>query len=154
MKSVCYVSVRGESVQSASCDHTYEWVVQNEPTEDADGLMVYKCSKCGAIIDSKRIDKLSDNYSQAINKNIKIVTQAKAGQTVIIDLKSWNSIPKSFFEALEKRQTNTTVVVRYLYKNKVYEFTVAPDTVIDTTCDYYGPEKLIVQYGAKVVNEM
>lgn len=143
-----------QSTQSTSCDHTYEWVVQNESTEDADGLMVYKCSKCGAISNSRKIPKLLDNYSYVIEKNIKIVNQAKAGQTIKIDLKTWNSMPKAFFVELTKRQVNTTIVIRFIYKNKVYEFTIAPDTVIDTTCDYYGPEKLIELYGAEVINEM
>ena len=76
--------------------------------------------------------------------------QAKSGQTIKIDLKDWNSIPKSFFEELAKRRDITTVI-RFVYNHKVYEFVIARGQTVDTSVDYYGPEKLIQLYGAKEV---
>ena len=142
-------AVTDDTAKSA-CDHDYEWTTVNEATEDCDGLEECRCTKCGAVCASRKIPKLSDNFNYVVEKETEKFVQAKSGQTIKIDLKDWNSIPKSFFEELAKRRDITTTI-RFVYNHKVYEFTIERGQTVDTACDYYGPEKLIQLYGAKEV---
>ncbi len=132
------------------CDHDYVWTTVNEATEDCEGLEECRCTKCGAVYASRKIPRLSDNYNYVVEKETDKYVQAKSGQTIKIDLKDWNSIPKSFFEELAKRRDITTTI-RFVYNHKVYEFTIERGQTVDTSVDYYGPEKLIQLYGAKEV---
>ena len=143
-------SVTKGSTAVTTCDHDYEWTTINDATEDYEGLEVCRCTKCGAVCASRSIPKLSDDFSYVTEKYIKQYEQAKSGQTIKLDLKNWNSIPKSFFEELAKRRDITTTI-RFIYNHKVYEFTIERGQSVDTSVDYYGPEKLIQLYGAKEV---
>ena len=58
--------------------------------------------------------------------------------------------PKTFFEKLANRR-DITVTIQFTYAHKNYEMTITPDQTIDTSCDYYGPLKLIELYGASEV---
>jgi hypothetical protein len=132
-----------------ACIHDYNWTVEKEPTITEDGELVYKCTKCGHIKARQPLSAEGYCFFTAQNK----IKDDKAGQTIEIDLKQWNSIPKSFFEELAKRR-DITVKIRFIYKHKNYEMTITPDVQIDLsdeTIDYYGPEKLIQLYGAKEV---
>ena len=132
-----------------ACIHDYNWTVEKEPTITEDGELVYKCTKCGHIKARQPLSAEGYCFFTAQNK----IKDAKAGQTIEIDLNQWNSIPKSFFEELTKRR-DITVKIRFIYKHKNYEMTITPDVQIDLsdeTIDYYGPEKLIQLYGAKEV---
>lgn len=135
---------------ASSCSHDYEWTTINDASEDYDGLEVCRCTKCGAVCDSRSIPKLSDNINYVTEKYIGQYEQAKSGQTIKLDLKSWNSMPKAFFEELAKKRDITTTI-RFLYNHKIYEFTIARDQAVDTSLEWYGPEKLIELYGAKEV---
>lgn len=130
-----------------ACNHDYQWTVEREPTITEDGEEVYKCTKCGDISARQPLSAAGFCFLDAEGK----VRNAKAGQTLKLNFKQWNSIPKAFFEELAKRR-DITVVIRFTYKHKTYEMTVTPDMVIDISHDYYGPEKLILLYGAKEVN--
>ena len=129
-----------------ACDHDYQWTVEREPTITEDGEEVYKCTKCGDISARQPLSAEGFCFLDAEGK----VRNAKAGQTLKLDFKQWNSVPKAFFEELAKRR-DITVVIRFTYKHKTYEMTVTPDMAIDISHDYYGPEKLILLYGAKEV---
>jgi hypothetical protein len=128
------------------CVHDYQWTVEREPTITEDGEEVYKCTKCGDISARQPLSAEGFCFLDAEGK----VRNAKAGQTLKLNFKQWNSVPKAFFEQLAKRR-DITVVIRFTYKHKTYEMTVTPDMAIDTSYDYYGPEKLIQLYGAKEV---
>ena len=121
-------------------------MVEREPTITEDGEEVYKCTKCGDISARQPLSAAGFCFLDAEGK----VRNAKAGQTLKLNFKQWNSIPKAFFEELAKRR-DITVVIRFTYKHKTYEMTVTPDMAIDISHDYYGPEKLILLYGAKEV---
>ena len=134
----------------AICNHNYEWIVENEPTEDETGLLVEKCTKCGNIRSSQVIPAIKDDYGRCMYERTKQILRAKSGQTITIDIGYWDTLPKSFFEALANKR-DITVKVKFMNKGKHYEFTVAPGQTIDTSLDYYGPEMLIQKYGAKEV---
>ena len=137
--------------QGGICDHNYEWMVENEPTEDKTGLLVEKCTKCGNIRSSQVIPAIKDDYGRCMYERTKQILCAKSGQTITVDIGYWDSLPKSFFEALANKR-DITVKVKFMYKGNHYEFTIAPGQTIDTSLDYYGPEKLIQLYGAVIVN--
>ena len=132
------------------CDHNYEWIVENEPTEYETGLLVEKCTKCGNIRSSQVIPAIKDDYGRCMYERTKQILRAKSGQTITIDIGYWDTLPKSFFEALANKR-DITVKVKFMYKGKHYEFTVAPGQTIDASLDYYGPEMIIQKYGAKEV---
>ena len=129
-----------------ACNHDYQWTVEREPTITEDGEEVYKCTKCGDISARQPLSAAGFCFLDAEGK----VRNAKAGQTLKLNFKQWNSVPKAFFEELAKRR-DITVVIRFTYNHKTYEMTVTPDMAIDISHDYYGPEKLILLYGAKEV---
>ena len=131
---------------SKTCNHDYQWTVEREPTITEDGEEVYKCTKCGDISARQPLSAEGFCFLDAEGK----VRNAKAGQTLKLDFKQWNSVPKAFLEELAKRR-DITAVIRFTYNHKTYEMTVTPDMAIDISHDYYGPEKLILLYGAKEV---
>ena len=126
-------------------------MVENEPTEYETGLLVEKCTKCGNIRSSQVIPAIKDDYGRCMYERTKQILRAKSGQTITVDIGYWDSLPKSFFEALANKR-DITVKVKFMYKGKHYEFMIAPGQTIDTSLDYYGPEKLIQLYGATIVN--
>lgn len=65
-----------------ACDHSYEWMIENEPTEDATGLMVEKCTKCGSIRSTQVIPAIKDDYDRSMSEKAKQILRAKTGQTV------------------------------------------------------------------------
>ena len=132
----------------ASCNHHYEWEVEKEPTETQDGELVYKCSLCGDITARQPLS----SYDYFIYKCMGKIRDAKAGDTVTISSKYWNSYPKTLFKKLAERR-DITVKIQFTYKQKNYETTIAPDKTIDTSCKYYGPLKLMELYGASEVSK-
>ncbi len=52
----CCFEAKTEDVPKLS-EHKYEWITEREPSADRDGLMVQKCSVCGAKGDSKDIKR-------------------------------------------------------------------------------------------------
>ena len=133
---------------SSSCNHHYEWEVEKEPTETQDGELVYKCSLCGDITARQPLS----SYDYFIYKCIGKIRDAKAGDTVTISSKYWNSYPKTLFKKIAERR-DITVKIQFTYKQKNYETTIAPDKTIDTSCKYYGPLKLMELYGASEVSK-
>ena len=133
---------------ASSCNHHYEWEVEKEPTETQDGELVYKCSLCGDITARQPLS----SYDYFIYKCIGKIRDAKAGDTVTISSKYWNSYPKTLFKKIAERR-DITVKIQFTYKQKNYETTIAPDKTIDTSCKYYGPLKLMELYGASEVSK-
>lgn len=145
-----YIDAEPSKSSGVICNHNYEWIVENEATEDETGLLVEKCTKCGNIRSSQVIPAIKDDYGRCMYERTKQILRAKSGQTITIDIGYWDTLPKSFFEALANKR-DITVKVKFMNKGKHYEFTVAPGQTIDTSLDYYGPEMLIQKYGAKEV---
>ena len=145
-----YIDAEPSKSSGVICNHNYEWIVENEPTEDETGLLVEKCTKCGNIRSSQVIPAIKDDYGRCMYERTKQILRAKSGQTITIDIGYWDTLPKSFFEALANKR-DITIKVKFMYKGKHYEFTVAPGQTIDTSLDYYGPEMLIQKYSAKEV---
>jgi hypothetical protein len=146
------VSETSAGHESTACDHDYEWLVENEPTEDETGLLVEKCTKCGSIRASQMMPAIKDDYGRCMYERTKSVLNAKPGQTITVDIGYWDTLPKAFFEALANKR-DITVNVKFMYEGKHCEFTIDPAQTIDTSVDYYGPEKLMQLYGAAEVQE-
>ncbi len=141
-----HVNTENQTANFSACNHDYEWDVEREPTETEDGEAVYKCTKCGNI--SAR--QLLTAYQYYILTSTNKIKNAKAGSTVTISSKYWNSFPKSFFEQLAKRR-DITVKIDFPYDSKNYEITISPTQKIDTSnskVKYYGPKNLIGTYNA------
>jgi hypothetical protein len=129
---------------SSSCSHDYQWTVEKEPTETEDGEAAYKCTKCGHISARQPLTAYQYYVLESTNK----IKNAKAGSTVTISSKHWNSFPKSFFEQVAKRR-DITVNIQFPYAQKMYEITISPTQTIDTSNDkakYYGPKYMIGIY--------
>ena len=129
---------------SSSCSHDYQWTVEKEPTETEDCEAAYKCTKCGHISARQPLTAYQYYVLESTNK----IKNAKAGSTVTISSKHWNSFPKSFFEQVAKRR-DITVNIQFPYAQKMYEITISPTQTIDTSNDkakYYGPKYMIGIY--------
>ena len=134
------------STSHSACNHDYEWDVEKAPTETEDGEAVYKCTKCGNISARQPLTAYQYYILTSTNK----IKNAKAGSTVTISSKLWNSFPKSFFEQLAKKR-DITVKIDFPYDSKNYEITISPTQKIDTSnskVKYYGPKNLIGTYNA------
>ena len=132
------------SATGTSCSHDYQWTVEKEPTETEDGEAAYKCTKCGHISARQPLTAYQYYVLESTNK----IKNAKAGSTVTISSKHWNSFPKSFFEQVAKRR-DITVNIQFPYAQKMYEITISPTQTIDTSNDkakYYGPKYMIGIY--------
>ena len=141
-----HVNTENQTANFSACNHDYEWDVEKAPTETEDGEAVYKCTKCGNISARQPLTAYQYYILTSTNK----IKNAKAGSTVTISSKYWNSFPKSFFEQLAKRR-DITVKIDFPYDRKNYEITISPTQKIDTSdskVKYYGPKNLIGTYNA------
>ncbi len=141
-----HVNTENQTANFSACNHDYEWDVEREPTETEDGEAVYKCTKCGNISARQPLTAYQYYILTSTNK----IKNAKAGSTVTISSKLWNSFPKSFFEQLAKKR-DITVKIDFPYDSKNYEITISPTQKIDTSnskVKYYGPKNLIGTYNA------
>ena len=136
-----HVNTENQTANFSACNHDYEWDVEKAPTETEDGEAVYKCTKCGNISARQPLTAYQYYILTSTNK----IKNAKAGSTVTISSKLWNSFPKSFFEQLAKKR-DITVKIDFPYDSKNYEITISPTQKIDTSnskVKYYGPKNLI-----------
>jgi hypothetical protein len=130
------------------CSHDYQWETSVEPTASTDGEAVEKCSRCGHINRRQTISSFSTYMQSCIDK----IKKAKAGDTVIISDKEWNSYPKSLFEAIAARPDLTVKIQFPNEKHLMYELTINPNQAVDTSCDFYGYAKMI-SMGATALNK-
>ena len=98
---------------STPCEHDYQYVIENEPTEDTTGLMVEKCTKCGDIRATQVLPAIKDDYNRSMYEKTKQILNAKAGQMITVDIGNWDTLPKSFFEALSNKR-DIALKVRFM----------------------------------------
>ena len=133
--------------ETSTHEHNWEYVTLTETTEICDGTEGYRCSICGATKDEASLSA----YGYACRKAQRTLAAAKAGQTVTIDMKMWNSYPKWLMEDIAAAaNNNVTTVVKFDYQHKHYVMTIPALSKVDTSCDWYGPLKLMSLYS---VNE-
>lgn len=125
----------------ALCSHDFCWITEIEPTETENGEQQYKCSKCGEIELRQPLSAYAYFVSTSVNK----IKKAPSGSEVTISSKLWNSYPKELFEELANRRDITTVI-QYMDDQQEYDITINANQEVDTSCDYYGPQKLIELY--------
>ena len=134
-----------------ACEHNYEWTVEKEPTATENGEAVYKCTKCGNISAREPISAYQYYILTSTNK----IKDAKAGSTVIVSSKLWNSFPKSFFEEVSKRR-DITMKIQFPNDHKYYEITIDPSQTIDLSNikgDYCGPKYMTGTYNGTEIEE-
>ena len=77
---------------------------------------------------------------------IKKIKEAKAGDSLVFTSDTWNSFPKRVIDALAERR-DITVEIQFPYQTKKWKVVVPEKAEIDTTCEWYGPEKLTQMFG-------
>ena len=77
---------------------------------------------------------------------IKKIKEAKAGDSLVFTSDTWNSFPKRVIDALAERR-DITVEIQFPYQTKKWKVVIPTKAEIDTTCDWYGPEKLTQMFG-------
>lgn len=98
-----------EPPQAPPCEHSYEWQVIQEPTESADGIELYKCTKCGAVKERNTLPALG-----VFNDKVaKLIRKTPLGGTVKVETRNWNSFGPVVREALVER-ADVTVNVSFL----------------------------------------
>ena len=109
-------------VSTVSTPHTHhmEWEVVTEPTEDADGVIAYRCSECGYTEYQQPLASFGVyNYNLA-----RQIRNAAANGTITVNAakRGWISYAPEVFRALKDRP-DVTLVTDYRYKGVLYEMT-------------------------------
>lgn len=109
------------STVSTPHKHHMEWEVVTEPTEDADGVIAYRCSECGYTEYQQPLASFGVyNYNLA-----KQIRNAAANGTITVNAakRGWISYAPEVFRALKDRP-DVTLVTDYRYKGVLYEMTI------------------------------
>ena len=107
--------------------HNMVMTVIKEATENEDGLMALKCDgkKCNLIDHSSEI--VIPRQSVTANKNMQLITNAKAGEPIVLDTKDSYSFNQYVIAELMKRP-ECPVTWNFTYENKSYTMTVPAGT--------------------------
>lgn len=127
-------TVAGESREA--CDHNYIWETRNEATDDSDGEMVYKCTKCGDIQYSVPVSAYFV-FNKKVHDSIK---NADKNATVRVDTSLWISFHRMVMEAMAERP-DVSVEVHYLsegHKGSRKTFTIPKGTDTVSLLDKNG----------------
>lgn len=121
--SVPDVSSNVSKASTVSTPHTHhmEWEVVTEPTEDADGVIAYRCSECGYTEYQQPLASFGV-YNFNLAKQIR---NAAANGTITVNAakRGWISYAPEVFRALKDRP-DVTLVTDYRYKGVLYEMTI------------------------------
>ena len=153
--ATCIVTVGGttpnptpDPAPTPGHNHNWEWGTITEPTEYSDGMEGYICTICGATKDTVTIPStgvfMENKYNQVKN--------AKAGETVVLEMGPWHSLSKGFMEEIAKRR-DVTFVIHFIYEGKKYEVVIPAGRplVLDPSIDWYGPLKQNEMFGMKEI---
>ena len=80
----------------------------------------------------------------------KQIADAKAGDTVILDLGEYYNISNARMQQIAEKN-DVTFVLNMTYDKVSYSLTIKPGTEIDLSCDWYGPLKLLSMFPYEVV---
>jgi len=80
----------------------------------------------------------------------KQIADAKAGDTVILDLGEYYNISNTRMQQIAEKN-DVTFVLHITYDKVNYSLTIEPDTDIDLSCDWYGPLKLLSMFPYEIV---
>ena len=80
----------------------------------------------------------------------KQIADAKAGDTVILDLGEYYNISNARMQQIAEKN-DVTFVLNITYDKVSYSLTIEPGTEIDLSCDWYGPLKLLSMFPYEVV---
>ena len=71
-------------------------------------------------------------------------------EMIASDFGEWNSFPVSFMQKLkDKLSQNVTFIFKYKVNHKLQIIRIPAGTPIDTSCDWYGPDKMKELYAAE-----
>ena len=153
--ATCIVTVGGttpnptpDPAPTPGHNHNWSWGTITEPTEYSDGMEGYICTICGATKDTVTITStgvfMENKYNQVKN--------AKAGETVVLEMGPWHSLSKGFMEEIAKRR-DVTFVIHFIYEGKKYEVVIPAGIplVLDPSIDWYGPLKQNEMFGMKEI---
>jgi len=80
----------------------------------------------------------------------KQIADAKAGDTVILDLGEYHNISNARMQQIAEKN-DVTFVLNITYDKVSYSLTIEPGMEIDLSCDWYGPLKLLSMFPYEVV---
>ncbi len=80
----------------------------------------------------------------------KQIADAKAGDTVILDLGEYYNISNARMQQIAEKN-DVTFILNMTYDKVSYSLTIKPGTEIDLGCDWYGPLKLLSMFPYEVV---
>ncbi len=80
----------------------------------------------------------------------KQIADAKAGDTVILDLGEYYNISNARMQQIAEKN-DVTFILNITYDKVSYSLTIKPGTEIDLSCDWYGPLKLLSMFPYEVV---
>lgn len=116
--------------------HSYSWKVSVAPTINEEGLAINVCS-CGHINGTQKISNESVVYTAFSHKLYELIKNTNAGDTIILDLGYWNSVPDWLMTQI--RESNRTVILKYVYMKNNYSLTIPNGKCVDAHVPWYGP---------------
>ena len=125
-------------------NHSFVWKVVRNGSPEIDQIEEQICLSCGTKGETRTTPAYEFFLEEAKNK---LLTQnTPAGGTAEITTKIFNVFPKSLMEKIASRR-DIDVVFTYKYDGKNIQVTIPAGTQVDTSCDYYGPVKMMSLYG-------
>lgn len=136
-----------ECEEDDDCNHNWQWETIYDASEQQDGLEAYVCTKCGARKEEKGISALG----KIIDNRYAQIKNAKPGTTTILEMGRNCNLTKEFMTKLAEKN-NCDFIIRFTQDNVHYEAYVPAGTKIDTSFEWYGPNKIKDMFAYKVLN--
>ena len=134
--------VLDDDPDTPSDEHNFVYKIIREPSRFTDGLEGEVCTHCGQTRNEHKISKIEYIMKQVWEEADK---PASDGKTVF-ECGELNSFSQKFMEKLAAKN-DITYVFNYIWNDNEYSVTIPAGTVIDVSCDWYGPAKMLELYG-------
>lgn len=138
----------GDEREFVPHEHVWNRITWLKPTEERDGVEVDSCIICGAV---------GEHYSlsaaeEMLRTKHQQIYDAKTGQTVRLYMGTWASLPQEFMEWIADRR-DVTFTLEFSQSGMFIgqNINIPAGCEVDTSCEWYGIEKLKQLYFAEVV---
>ena len=125
--------------------HTYEWVVTQEPTFTNRGINSLVCTSCGHVSEIVYIGNDAVVYNTFANMLEEQISNVNPGDDLVLELGDWHSIPAYLMERII--DCGYDVEVKYRYKGVDYDIVIPVGGGINLDIPWYGPLLMYSIYG-------
>ncbi len=140
------------SSTSGACNHTCEWVTETLATETADGVLAYRCTKCGTVTGYQTGGTAQTSAFAVFNTSvISQLSKAKSGETVSIDTQLWTSFTQEVMEAIAARR-DLNIEITYRMAGNNYRILIPAGAFVPVDVEYAGFDGYLVGLYGKMTD--